>query len=120
MKNLEQIRAMNALTAAFDGSRYSGQQDGQVIKKIPPIIKNHGLLAAAAFALGEKQQGWRNAFNAITRHLACAEIALVPKECSTVDDLIAFLTSERADSEVLKLATAETLAWFNYARRFIR
>lgn len=119
MKNLEQIRARNAWATAQGKGKIAGKQDGEVIKKIPPTIKNHGLLAAAGYACDEKNNGWREAFGAITEHLACPEIALIKADAKTVHDLIAYLTSPEANSETLKLATAETLAWLNYARRFI-
>ena len=121
MQNLEQIRARNALKFAADhGHQVVGTQGGEVIKKLPSHILNHGLLATAAYSFGEKQ-GWQITFDAIARHLADKDIDVVPSD--KVKDrasLMDFLTAENATSEVLKLATAETMAWLQYARRFVK
>lgn len=119
MQNLEQIRARNAWEAATNGKNYAGPQDGDVIKKIPPHIMNYGLLATAAFAFSGKE-GWKNAFEAIAKHLSDPQIDLIDKRCSDVESMVQFLTRPEASSAELKLATNETMAWLNYARRFIK
>lgn len=120
MKNLEQIRARNALAAAKNPKlQITGQQGGEVIKKIPSMVMNHGFLATGAFGLGEKQKGWEDAFTAIAQHLADPDIALVPKDKTDAESLLTYLTSDDANSEKLKLVTNEAMAWLNYARRFI-
>jgi hypothetical protein len=121
MQNLEQIRARNAVAfARKDGPKVVGPQGGEVIKKLPPHILNHGLLATAAYSFTEKE-GWQVTFDAIARHLADPDIAIVPAD--KVKDratLLDFLTARTTTSEVLKLATQETMAWLQYARRFVR
>lgn len=117
MKNLEQIRARNALAFAHLGP-VSGDNEGEVIKKIPPLIMNHGLLATAAFSFSEKQ-GWQMVFDAIARHLADKEIGILPDSVKDRNTMMVHL-SEKADSETLKLATVETMAWLGYARRFVK
>jgi CRISPR/Cas system CMR-associated protein Cmr5 small subunit len=120
MQNLEQIRARNALRCAKeDGGRISGPQGGEVINKIPSLILNHGLLATAAYAYTQKE-GWQLLFNHIARHLADPDIAIVDARISEHTGLMDYLTGTSATSETLKLATAETLAWLGYARRFVR
>lgn len=121
MQSLEQIRARNALKFANNhGNQVVGSQGGEVIKKLPSHILNHGLLATAAYSFGEKQ-GWQITFDAIARHLADQDIAIVPsdkvKDRATLMD---FLTANTTTSAVLKLATAETMAWLQYARRFVK
>lgn len=119
MQNLEQIRARNALNFAKRESVF-GDKGGEVIKKIPPMIMNHGLLASAAYSFSEKE-GWQKVFDAIARHLADKDIAIVPPSVTDRQTLMEFLTSNNgATSEVLKLATAEAMAWLNYARRFVK
>jgi len=76
MKTLEQIRARNAMQAAEQN--LAGANGGEVIKKIPPLIMNHGLLAVGAYAFDEKT-GYKGAVDAIARHLADPAIALVPQ-----------------------------------------
>lgn len=119
MKNLDQIRASHALKASQENVKYAGEQDGEVIKKIPPHIMNYGLLASAAFAFGEKKDGWRNAFDAIAKHLSDTEIGLLPAHCDSLRTMVQYLTRPEATSQELKIATLETMAWLNFARRFI-
>ncbi|MDR0535617.1 MAG: hypothetical protein LBG65_04610 [Puniceicoccales bacterium] len=118
MKNREQIRAKNALAAAEQ--KIAGANGGEVIKKIPPHILNNGLLAIGAYAFDEKT-GYKGAIDALARHLADKEIGLLPTPKYSADTagLMKYLSSE-ADSNALKLCTAEALAWLNYARRFIK
>jgi CRISPR/Cas system CMR-associated protein Cmr5 small subunit len=118
MQNLEQIRARNVLAFAKSG-RISGKEGGEVIKKIPPLILNHGLLATAAYSFTEKE-GWQKVFDAIAQHLADADIAIVPQTVNDRQSLMDFLTKKETTSETLKLATAEAMAWLQYARRFVK
>lgn len=118
MKNLEQIRARNAFRAATDQRKnISGKQGGEVIKKIPPMILNHGLLGTSAY--GYENRGWKDSFDAIAEHLADPLVDLLPPDKASHKGLIEFLTRPEATSQELKRITAETLAWFNYARRFV-
>lgn len=119
MKNLEQIRAANALAYAKAGLGTRGKEGGNVLKKLPALVMGNGLLAAGAFAYAQKaDSGWRTCFDHIAKHLAHAEIAITPGQDNT-DKLMDFLAA-KADSQILKLATEEALAWLSYARRFER
>ncbi len=126
MFNLEQIRSRNAL--AFAQSREgqeSGANGGEVIKKIPPLILNNGLLATLAYGFDKKGQdeyrnkGHRFVFDAIAKHLSDSAIGILPKGCSNSEEMAKRLTSSEEDSQTLKLCTAEAMAWLNYARRFV-
>jgi len=117
MQNLEQIRARNVLNFSKTGA-VSGDKGGEVIKKIPPLILNHGLLATAAYSFTEKE-GWQKVFDAIAVHLADKDIGVVPESVKDRQTLMGFLTSKDTTSESLKLATAEAMAWLQYARRFV-
>ncbi len=118
MQNLEQTRARNALNFANQGA-VSGDEGGEVIKKVAPLIQNHGLLATAAYSFTEKE-GWPRVFDAIAQHLADKDIAIVPNDVNDRQSLMKFLTQPGSTSETLKLATAEAMAWLNYARRFVK
>jgi CRISPR/Cas system CMR-associated protein Cmr5 small subunit len=119
-KNLEQIRGRNALDFANKhGEEIRGPQGGEVIKKLPSLILNHGLLATAAYSYTEKR-GWQLTFDAIARHLAHREIAVLPAKVENRQQMMDWLTGDAASSEALKLATAETMAWLAYARRFVK
>lgn len=115
MQNIEQIRARNALSLG----PVSGDKGGEVIKKVAPLILNHGLLATAAYSFTEKD-GWQKVFDAIARHLADKDIAIVPETIKNRQDLMEYLTAKSTKSDVLKMATAETMAWLTYARRFVK
>ena len=120
MQNLEQVRARNALRCQKeDGALIIGPQGGEVIKKLPPLVLNHGLLATAAYAYTQ-ENGWQIVLNHIARHLADPDIAIVPATIQKHEQLMAFLTGAEATSETLKLATLETMAWLSYARRFVQ
>ena len=117
MKNLEQIRAANALAYAKAGLDTRGKQGGNVLKKLPALVMGNGLLAAGAFACAQKKNsGWDTCFNHIAKHLAHPDIGIAPGQ-DNLDKLMDYL-SRSADSQTLKLATEETLAWLSYARRF--
>lgn len=119
MKNLEQIRAANALAYANAGQNTRGQEGGNVLKKLPALVMGNGLLAAGAFAYAQKpDSGWRSCFDHIAKHLAHNDIKIVPQEKNDTDKLMHFLAA--SDSQTLKLATDEALAWLSYARRFER
>ncbi|HVV00600.1 MAG TPA: type III-B CRISPR module-associated protein Cmr5 [Verrucomicrobiae bacterium] len=117
MKNLEQIRAANALAYAKAGVGTRGRQGGNVLKKLPALVMGNGLLAAGAFAYAQKtDSGWRTCFDHIAKHLSHNDIAITPGQ-DNLEKLMEFL-SAKSDSQALKLATEETLAWLSYARRF--
>ncbi len=114
MKNLEQIRAASVLRAKESGANFAGQEGGaSVSKKIPVLIINHGLLQTLAFAQ-EKRGGYANLLDHLAKHLTEVGVVLA---ASTTSDLIRILSD--GNSMLLRRATAESLAWFNYARRFI-
>ncbi len=120
MKNLEQIRATNAMAYAHSGVNTRGAQGGEVVKKLPALIMSNGLLAAGAFAFAQKEDsGWRFCFDSLAAHLAHPDVAVVEPKANKLDALLTFLTQE-ADSHTLKRATEEALAWLAYAKRFVK
>ena len=121
MKNLEQIRARNALNFAEQKrGQLGGKEGGKVITKLPSLILNHGLLATAAYSYTEDARAWELIFDAIASHLADAEIRILPPQANGREKMMAFLTGNDATSETLKLATAEAMAWLAFARRFVK
>ena len=120
MKNLEQIRAANALSYAKKASNTRGTQGGEVVKKLPALIMTNGLLAAGAFAYAKgEQDDWYVCFDHLAAHLAHGETGVVPKDRGTLVGLLDHLTKD-ADSGVLQRSTAEALAWLAFAKRFVR
>jgi len=116
MKNLDQIRARNALAAAPNIGKGAG--DGEsVAKKVPTMIRENGILGAAAFAL-ETGKGYEDVFNAIITHLADPEVAKIGQSCS-LKEFIDWLSGNRKATAVrLRDITAEAMAYLNYLRRF--
>ncbi|MGH8023374.1 MAG: type III-B CRISPR module-associated protein Cmr5 [Limisphaerales bacterium] len=110
-KNLEQIRAAAALEAAKSLSR-------SAVNKLPALILQNGLLAAAAFCEaegdGENRKGMKGALDATATHLA--ERGQINGNCNTVKGMIDDLT--KGDSHSLQRATAEALAFIAYLKRF--
>jgi len=117
-QNLEQIRARNALQFA-SSTTVSGKEGGEVIKKIPALITNHGLLATAAYSFTEKE-GWQKVFDAIAAHLSDKDIGIFPPSVKNREEMMKFLTDPGCTSDILKRATAEAMAWLCYARRFVK
>jgi len=120
MKNLEQIRAANALVYAEAGVNTRGAQGGEVVKKLPALIMSNGLLAAGAFAYAKGEgEGWYMCFDHLAAHLAHPEVGVVPQQKKNLKILLEHLAKE-ADSSTLKQATDEALAWLCYAKRFVK
>ena len=112
MKNLEQIRAKNALEAA-DKYAFKGKNEGDIVKKVPTMILENGILASAAFAQ-EAGKGYNSVFNAIIDHLK--DMSLMPANKS---DILQWMTSDLNSSQ-LRAITSEVMAYLNYLRRFAK
>ncbi len=112
MKNLEQIRAKNALNMKIGTGAGGGES---VAKKVPAMILDNGIIAAAAFAK-ETGEGYKNVFEAIIWHLADPQIAYLDDREMKLDEFIEHLVKENSDR--IRLITAETMAYLNYLRRF--
>lgn len=111
MKNLDQIRAKNALAAADNIGE--GENGGKTIaKKVPTMIMENGIIAAAAFAK-ETGKGYDDVFKAIIVHLK--DVGVMPAD---KDDIISWLVNE--DSTQLRAVTAEAMAYLSYLRRFAK
>ena len=113
MRNLDQIRAANALAAK--NSIKGGVNDGEVVKKVPSMIMNNGLLAAAAFAV-ETRKGYEDVFKAIIDHLKY--LKRLPGTHTDLEEFISDLSV--SDSVILRDITAEAMAYLNYLRSFAR
>lgn len=111
MRNLEQIRAKNALEAASSIKPGPGEGDPQAVaKKVPTMIRENGILATAAFAK-EGKVGIQSVLEAVKTHLK--RLGIMPVNES---GLLEWLTSR--NSSKLRAVTAETMAYLSYLRRF--
>jgi len=118
MKNLDQIRAAGAASAADSTSK-------QAVSKLPALIMSNGLLSAIAFSDERKdhdqpkREKMKNAMDAVAKHLAkpIHGIGILQNKVSG-RDLIAALSGGQATSDDLQRATAEALAFLSYLKRF--
>ena len=115
MKNLNQIRAQYALRAASN-TAFSGKEGGQIVKKVPTMIRENGFIGALAFAI-EKKGGYIKVFEEMLKHLRDPRVCAVHN--SDVDSIEKLLTYVcKGDSGRLREVTAESMAYLSYLRRF--
>jgi len=121
-KNLEQIRAANALSAAQAKDGSSCRFVRADVAGFPALIMQNGLLAAFAYAAEpqkEARKGLAFACDKAAEHLAQEVHGIsVLKNQHTAREMISALCSSMASSVDLQRATAETLAFFSYLKRF--
>lgn len=123
MRNLEQIRAKNALQ---DAPKIKPGEGGgcNPAKEVPAMIILDGFLGAMAFAVQRtdkgmlKKEGHYSVFEAIVNHLSDREIGLLEIRSKSVDDLLIKACDWNADK--LRAITAESMAYLNYLRRFAK
>ena len=119
MKNLSQLRARHALEATED-REYRGANDGEVVRKIPSMIRENGILGALAFA--KENQGKTNhadVFFKIISHLKKLDrIEDDVDHEGSLDSFIKYLCE--GDSAQLRAVTEEAMAYLNYLRRFAK
>lgn len=128
MKNIDQIRAHNAIKHA--PTIEASQGGGDAISGFPMLVLTDGLLAALAFACeykpernaGEreperKHRGEHTVAEALTAHLS--DPANKVTSASDPDTLVKELAREPNDIK-LRRATAESLAYLSYLKRFVR
>lgn len=120
-QNMNQIRARHVLAFANDPYiNVKGQNGGEVVKKVPAAIMNSGLLSALAYAMDEKNKGWKCVFDGIATHLASPEIAFVDDSVGSAEGLLDYLTAETTTSDKLREVSAEAMAWLDFARRLVK
>lgn len=112
MKNLDQIRAANALNKDVGGGPKEGRN---IAKKVPTMIRENGLLGAAAFAY-ETGEGYADVFNLIIAHLR--NVGRLPDEKKITLELFIEYLSKNSDAATLRALTAESMAYLNFLRRF--
>ncbi len=125
-KNLEQVRAANALVAVSKGT--DPQQGGferNDVNGLPALIQSCGLLATAAYvsvAGQDGRQGMWNAMDAVARHMrdaATGPLLTETQHGAQINETKVLLheLSERNSGALIR-ATAEALAFLSYLKRF--
>jgi len=122
MKNLDQIRAHNALR--HKDRIANSQGGGDAISGFPMLLLTDGLIAALAFACEWKDQrsgtrkhpGEYTVATAMTEHLGHKDNLIC--DATDADDLLHKLASSNTDT-LLRRATAESLAFLSYLKRFV-
>ncbi len=123
MENLEKVRAANALKATKE-TTFSGKDGGEIAKKVPTIIREHGGLGALAYALEKKGkqgryavEGMKDVLDSIVTHLADPRIRRLPPAIKDAEMWLEYLVNS-ASSDALREQTAEAMAYLAYFRRF--
>ncbi len=118
-KNFEQLRAAHAFDAVSKGGF-----DRNDVNALPALIRSSGLLATAAFAsVGQDaRRGIWNVMDAVARHLRSEDFGpLLTKIAHGAQQnptkVMLHELAER-DSHSLIRATAESLAFLSYLKRF--
>jgi len=115
MKNLNQIRAQYALRAAAN-KEFKGEKGGQVVKKVPTMIRENGFIGALAFAM-EKKGGYIEVFEEMLKHLRDPRVGAIRSDTvSNAGKLLEYVCE--GDSSRLREVTAESMAYLSYLRRF--
>lgn len=110
MPNLEQKRAVHALDRApeIDGGINKGDPKG-VVKKIPSLVINCGLLSTMAFAK-EKGAGYADVFEAFIDYHEPLRGLSLERAIRALGEM---------DALDLRRTTAEFMAYLSYLRRFV-
>ena len=115
MQNLDQIRAKNALVAAHN-KKFKGINDGDVVKKVPAMIQQNGLLGTLAFAI-DKEKGYKDVLEACIEHYVSLP-NVVKTNATDLEGFTNWLCGQ--DSAQLRAITTEILAYLNYLRRYVK
>lgn len=120
MKNREQIRAAAALDFWSRTRDAAGRNDGDVVSGFPALVINNGLLATLAFCK-DKKGGHAEIAKNIVEFLASPKTRILelnksPGTSCFLDS--ALKTLAEGSSEQLRRATAETLAYVAFLKRF--
>jgi hypothetical protein len=118
MKNLEQIRAAQALRFwnSEPARRVAGREGGDPVQKLPVLILSNGLLATIAFAKANGA-GFEILAREIGEFLSPGHMNVLPAPAPDLDHFIKVLTHEKSDSLLLQRATTEALAYLAYLKR---
>ena len=123
MKNIDQIRARNALDCTVScpeserRTRCACKQgnEGNCLSGYPSLVIGNGLLACLAFSIDKGKQHLRVA-NAVAYHLA--DLGVVPQRNPSAEALRDALAARTADALLLQRATDESLAFLAFLKRF--
>jgi hypothetical protein len=118
MKNLDQLRAGNALKfwASDPVRQLSPAEAGAAVEQLAHQVLRSGLLAA--MALGRyKGRGWEMLVREIGQFLSPGRMAVLPVATVSAEAFLNVLTHEKSDSLLLQRATAEALEYLVYLRR---
>jgi CRISPR/Cas system CMR-associated protein Cmr5 small subunit len=112
VKNLQQVRAAHAIDKAQALNK-------RVVNKIPALILTNGLLPAAAFTLGESRKEMRDAFDAIADFLWKRGPLAEPPGSDPGEPVASMIRQlSGKNSAELQRATAESLAYLGFLKRF--
>ena len=117
MKNIEQSRAITAWKAANADENKGNSDFETAVNKTLTYIKTNGLINTLAF-MYDKGKKWETLAGVICSQLK--ERELIPSRFTTSKDLLEFLIHPDSTPRELMQITSETLALFNWLRRFVK
>jgi CRISPR type III-B/RAMP module-associated protein Cmr5 len=116
MKNLDQIRARNALKSAVEVRKEEGE--GNALSGYPSLIINNGLMPTLAFSMEKEGQHLRIA-DAIAAHLVHMDgNDVIQLEQPKAQSLLRKLGE--SDAATLQLCSSEALAFLSFLKRFAK
>jgi CRISPR-associated protein Cmr5 len=112
VKSLQQVRAAHAIDKAQALHK-------RAVNKIPALILGNGLLPAAAFTLSDSRKEMRDAFDAIADYLWKRGHLAEPPGHNPGEPVVSMIRQlSRKNSGELQRATAESLAYLGFLKRF--
>lgn len=121
LTNLEQVRAARALKDAENIIARRSASDGDQLSGYYSLIITNGLLATFAYSAAKGSE-YRLIAESLLGHLrALQQAALFPGEPVPTELMDALNhISAKADNDLLRMMTAESMAYLNYLKRFGR
>lgn len=121
LTNLEQVRAARALKDAENIIAHRSPGDGDQLSGYHSLIITNGLLATLAYS-ADKGGEHRLIAASLLGHLHALQQAALFPGSPVPTELKAALThiSAEADNDLLRMMTAESMAYLNYLKRFAR
>jgi CRISPR-associated protein Cmr5 len=123
IKSIEQARAKFAWDCACKSGNKASKEYESSVNKVPAYVKTNGLLNTLAFFYSKKGSGKNGeVFSNIKGWLTNEEYGLLSStQVKTDEDLLNCLfDKQESDARFLIHCTSETLALFNWLRRFAK
>lgn len=122
LTNLEQVRAARAINdATLIAEARHASKEGDQLSGYHSLIITNGLLATFAYS-ADKGGEHRLIAEALIRHISALQRAKLFPGIPMPERLQTALShiSSKVDDDLLRMMTAESMAYLNYLKRFVR